>query len=196
MNQQDKLAHLRKLGDESAILRRATVEKLGEKILETADLLSGVIGAGGKIMLAGNGGSLALATHFASELVVRLSSERNRQALPAVTIGVNPALVSAASNDFGWEHVFARQVEALGNKGDMLMLISTSGNAANLIRAAQTAREKRILTAALLGATGGGLKGAVERSLIVPHTSPQRVHEEHLFIIHLLAEHIERDLFV
>ena len=191
----DKLSDLKKLTEETVILRRAVIDALGNDLLELADVISGVIGSGGKVMLGGNGGSLALAQHFASELVVRLSARRNRQALPAVTLGINATLSTAASDDFGWEHALARQVEALANRGDMLLLLSTSGNPANLVRAAKAARERGVLTAALLGGSGGKLKSVVDRALIIPHTVAQRIHEEQLYLIHLLTAAVERDLF-
>jgi len=193
MNQENKILQIKKLSEETIILRRAVVEELTKPLLELADVIAGVIGTGGKIMLGGNGGSLALATHFASEMVVRLSARRNRQALPAITLGLNPTLTTAASNDFGWDMALARQVEAMGNKNDMLLLFSTSGDSANLIRAAVTARERGLLTAAMIGGTGGKLKDNVDRSLIIPHTTAQRVHEEQLFLIHLLSFAVERD---
>lgn len=198
MNDQVRLAELQKLVDDTLITRKGMIESFGKAILELSDVISGVIGSGGKVMSAGNGGSMTVAMHFTSELVVRLSSQRNRHALPAVSLGINPAVSSAASNDFGWERSLAREVEALGRKGDILLLLSTSGKAQNLIKAAQTAREKGILTAGLLG--GGGISGRLQkmldRSIVVPHPSPQRVHEEHLFIVHLLSEGVERDLFI
>lgn len=198
MKDQTRLANLQKLCDDTLITRKGMIESLGMAILELSDVIAGVIGAGGKIMSAGNGGSMTVAMHFTSELVVRLSSQRNRRALPAVSLGINPAVSSAASNDFGWENSLAREIEALGRKGDILLLLSTSGKAQNLVKAAQIAKDMGILTASLLG--GGGissrLQKVVDRTIVVPHPSPQRVHEEHLFIIHLLSEEVERDLFV
>ncbi|HUV30061.1 MAG TPA: SIS domain-containing protein [Acidobacteriota bacterium] len=194
MKQEDKLLHLIQLAKETSVLRQAVVEQLGSSLVDTANLISGVIGAGGKLLLAGNGGSAAQASHFAAELVVRLTAERNRQALPAVALCVDPSVMTASGNDFGFEHVFSRQVEGLGNRGDMLIILSTSGNSRNLVKAARTAREKGLITVALLGGTGGKLGGMVERSLVVPHAATQRVQEEHQFIIHVLVELVEEDL--
>ena len=195
MNSEQKLMRLRKLAEESAILRKSVAEQLGPRILETAALISGVIGAGGKLLIAGNGGSAADASHFAGELIVRLSSDKNRQSLPAVSLSADTVIMTAASNDYGFENVFARQVEGLGNKGDMLFVISTSGNSPNLVRATQAAHERSMLTVGLLGGSGGRLANIVERALIVPHPSTQRIQEEHIFIIHHLVELIESDLF-
>ncbi len=195
MKNQEKLRILKKLGNECAILRKSVIERLGQSILDMAAVLSGVIGSGGKILIAGNGGSAADASHFAAEMIVRLQPKRNRQALPAVALCVDPAVMTAAANDFGFENIFSRQVEGLGQKGDMLFVISTSGNSTNLIRAVRTARSKKILTAGLLGGKGGRLVKSLDRALVIPHTSTQRIQEEHIFIIHLLVELVESDLF-
>jgi D-sedoheptulose 7-phosphate isomerase len=195
MSKDEKLMQLIKQANDSAILRKAVMAQVGNELIETANQISGVIGSGGKVLLAGNGGSASQASHFAAEMIVRLTGERNRQSLPAIALAVDPSVVTAAANDFGYENVFARQVEGLGNKGDLLVVLSTSGNSANLIKAVQTAREKHILTLALLGGNGGKLKGMADRSLIVPHVSTQRIQEEHLFMIHLLVELVEKDLF-
>ena len=145
-------------------------------------------------MLPGNGGSAADASHFAGEMIVRLSSARNRQSLPAISLNTDTTVLTAAANDYGFENIFARQIEGLGQKGDMLFVISTSGNSPNLLKAVQTAKTRKILTTGLLGSDGGKLAKMVDRSLIVPHPSTQRVQEEHIFIIHILVELIEGDL--
>ncbi len=189
-----KLERLKALTKETSILRNSVVEMLGQQIIDTAAVISGVIGSGGKILIAGNGGSAADASHFAGEMIVRLSAERNRQALPAIALSVDPSVMTAAANDYGFESVFARQVEGLGNKGDMLFVMSTSGNSANIINAVQTAREKGLLSVGLLGGDGGKLAGMVERPLVIPHRSTQRIQEEHIFIIHILVEMVESDL--
>ena len=195
MSQQDKLLQLAKLAEETSVLRKAVVEQLGSRILDTASLISGVLGAGGKLLLAGNGGSAAEASHWAAEMVVRLTSERNRQSLAAIALCVDSSVMTAAANDYGFDNVFARQVEGLGNKGDMLVVLSTSGNSPNLVKAAQVARKNGLITVALLGGNGGKLGKMVERALVVPHPSTQRIQEEHLFIMHILVELVEKDLF-
>ncbi len=195
MDKDEQLAWLKQTADESAILRKSVVEEIGPKILDMAAVISGVIGSGGKLLIAGNGGSAADASHFAAELVVRLTADRNRQSLPALALCTDTSVMTAAANDFGYENVFARQVEGLGTKGDMLLVISTSGNSANIVKATQVAHERGLLTAGLLGCQGGRVGELVERSLIVPHTSTQRIQEEHTFIIHALVELVEGGLF-
>jgi D-sedoheptulose 7-phosphate isomerase len=191
----EKLLRIKTLADESAILRKSVADQLGQQLLDLAALFSGVIGSGGKIITAGNGGSAAEASHFATEMIVRLTAERNRQSLPAICINVDTSVLTAAANDYGFDNVFARQVEGLANKGDLLFVFSTSGNSKNLVKAVQTARDKNVLTAAMLGGKGGELVKIVDRALVVPHPSTQRIQEEHLFLLHMLVELIEGDLF-
>ncbi len=195
MKLQEALLHLKTQADQAGILRQAVVEQLGPRIYEMSTLLSGVIGSGGKILVAGNGGSAAMASHFVGELVVRLSAARTRQSLPALALASDLTVVTAAANDFGFENIFARQIEGLGNRGDMLLALSSSGNSENLVRAVNTAKEKNVLTTALLGGNGGKLAKMIERPLVVPHPATQAVQEEHLFILHQLVEMIEKDLF-
>jgi len=196
MNQQEAIIELQKHVSETGALRAAVVEQLGVRLFELATLVSGVIGAGGKLLIAGNGGSATMSSHFAAEMIVRLTSDRNRQSLPAMSLSADIGIVTAAGNDYGFENIFARQVEGLGNKGDLLIVMSTSGNSTNLIRAVETAKKKNMISAALLGGNGGKLAKMIERPLVVPHPSPQRIQEEHLFLIHQLVDLIERDLFV
>ena len=182
--------------DESATFHRDCIGRIGEKAVEMAGLMSGVIGSGGKVLIAGNGGSAAMASHFVTELIVRLTSEHNRQSLPALSLAADTGVLTAAANDFGFDNIFARQVEGLGHKGDLLLVMSTSGNSENLIRAVHTAKQKGVLTAALLGKDGGKLAPMVDLALVIPHGSTQRIQEEHLFLVHKLVEMVERDLFV
>ena len=195
MKQQEALLALRSQAEQSSILRQGVIEQLGNKILDMASVISGVIGSGGKLLLAGNGGSATMASHFATELVVRLSAERKRQSLPAIALSADTAVLTAVGNDFGFENIFARQIEGLGNRGDMLIVLSTSGNSENLVRAVKTAKEKKVILAALLGGNGGKLAKLIDRQLVIPHQSTQRIQEEHLFVIHTLVELVERDLF-
>jgi D-sedoheptulose 7-phosphate isomerase len=194
MMNHDKLKHIKDIYESTVINRRATFEALGQKIIDLAVVIAGVLGSRHKILIAGNGGSAADASHFAAEFVVRLSSERNRQALPAISLSADPSVLTATGNDYGFEQVFARQVEALGVKGDMLIVLSTSGNSPNLVRAVMTARDRGLLTVGLLGGTGGKLATLVDRALIVPHPSTQRIQEEQILLIHTLVELVESDL--
>lgn len=194
MTRQDKLERYKRLLDETAILRRSLIE-IGGQLLDFADLMAGVIGSGHKILFAGNGGHAAMSSHFATELIVRLTAERNRPSLPAIALSADTGIITAAANDYGFDEIFARQVEGLGQKGDLLVVMSTSGNSANLLKAVRMARDRNVLTAGLLGGSGGKLRSMVDRALVIPHDSPQRIQEEHLFVLHLLVEMVESDLF-
>jgi len=183
-----------KAAEESSRLRKMSAENLATPLIELANFISGVIGTGGKLLICGNGGSAADSSHMAAEMIVRLSSHRNRQSLPAIALNADTSVLTAAGNDFGFEQIFARQIEGLGRRGDILFLISTSGNSPNLLRAAETAKEMGLFVTALLGGDGGRLVSLVNKSLIVPHHSVQRIQEEQIFLIHLLVELIESDL--
>ncbi|NOY88710.1 MAG: SIS domain-containing protein [FCB group bacterium] len=195
MKKEKKIAYLKKVAGEAARLRKTVMEQTARNLLDISAVISGVLGSGGKILIAGNGGSAADASHFAGEMVVRLSAQKNRQSLPTIALTTDAAVITACGNDYGFEHIFARQVEGLGNKGDMLFVISTSGNSLNLIKAVQIAHEKGLLTVGLLGNEGGKLGKMIERKIVIPHSSTQRIQEEHIFIIHLLVELVESDLF-
>lgn len=194
MNVDEKLLQLKDLANDTATLRKSVIEELGRPLIELSAVIAGVIGSGGKILIAGNGGSAADAQHFAGEMIVRLTSENNRQSLPAISLTADTAVLTAAANDYGFENIFSRQVEGLGQKGDLLFLISTSGNSPNLIKAVHTARERGLITAGLLGNDGGKLGSLIDRSLVIPHPSTQRIQEEHIFLIHLLVGLVESDL--
>lgn len=180
--------------EEGFILRKKVADSLSESLIDISETLSAILGAGGKLLLAGNGGSAADASHFAGEMIVRLTSDNDRASLPAICLNADMSVMTAAGNDYGYDKIFARQVEGLGLPGDALIVLSTSGNSANLINAVETARNKKVLTVGILGGTGGKLGKMVDRHLIVPHKSVQRIQEEHIFLIHLLVELIERDL--
>jgi D-sedoheptulose 7-phosphate isomerase len=175
--------------------KMALMELATDTIIELASALTRTIKRGGTIYLAGNGGSAADCQHFATELVVRLTGKFERPSLPAVSLTADGALLTAAGNDYGFDRIFARQVEGLVRKKDYLILISTSGNSENLIQAARTAKRKGVEVGALLGGNGGKLKRLVARPVIVPSDSVQRIQEEHTFIIHNLVQLIEWNLF-
>jgi D-sedoheptulose 7-phosphate isomerase len=195
MTNEERLQLIQKAVEDSILLRRAVDESTAQTLVDIANLISGVIGSGGKILICGNGGSASDSSHMATELVVRLTAQNNRQSLPAIALNADSSVLTAAGNDFGFKNIFARQIEGLGFKGDLLFAISTSGNSENIIKAVTTAQGKNIFTVALLGGNGGKLAPMVDKKIIVPHASVQRIQEEHIFLIHLLVELIESDLF-
>ena len=148
---------------------------------------------GNKVLLFGNGGSAADAQHIAADFVGRFAF--NRAALAAIALGVNGSSLTAIGNDYGFERVFARQVEALGRAGDVAVGISTSGNSPNVLRAVHVAREKKLISVGLAGRTGGKLRTAVEHCICIPSDQTPRVQEAHILTGHILCELIEETLF-
>ena len=196
MDKNKKISLIQKEIQASMELKERVKNELTEKIVEVAQVLAECIHKGGKILLCGNGGSAADAQHFAGELVVRLTSDYTRTAIPAITLSSDSFILTACANDFGFDQVFSRQVEALGKPEDVLVCISTSGNSPNLIKAAQKAKEKKMKTVGLLGKDGGELKKFTDLSLIVPSHATPRIQETHICICHILCELIEKELFV
>jgi D-sedoheptulose 7-phosphate isomerase len=180
---------------EGAATRHTLMESAVDDIIGMADGLTRALNRGGTIYLAGNGGSAADCQHFATELVVRLTGKFDRRSLPAVSLTADSCLLTAAGNDYGFDKIFARQVEGLAGKKDILILISTSGNSSNLIEAARAAHTKGVAVYALLGGDGGQLREYADKKIIVPSESVQRIQEEHTFLIHILVHLVERDLF-
>ena len=180
---------------ESADLKLKVAEELSRKIFDVATALASCIKSGGKAMFCGNGGSAADSQHLATELVVRLTGRFDRAALPAIALTTDTSMLTACSNDFGFDYVFARQIEALGREGDMLFAISTSGKSPNVIKAVQTAKQKKILTVGMLGSNGGDLAAMVDHPLIVPSDNTMRIQEAHIAIGHVIISIVEKDLF-
>ena len=142
----------------------------------------------GKVLIGGNGGSAADAIHFAEELVVRF--QKNRRGLAAIAL-CDPAVVTCAANDFGYDTVFTRQVEALGNPGDVFVAMTTSGNSTNLVKALKSARDAGLLTVGFLGRDGGAAREFCDVPLIITHASTARIQEAHKLLYHCLCEWIE-----
>lgn len=145
-----------------------------------------------KILICGNGGSAADSQHMAAEFVGRFVKER--QSLPALALTVDTSLLTAVGNDYGFDCVFSRQVEGLGQEGDVLIAISTSGNSANVVKAVKTAKEKGIYVIALTGENGGILAKESDLCLAVPSQVTARIQEMHIMIIHMICEVAEADI--
>ncbi len=180
---------------ESAAVKQACADTLCAAIESAALLMADTIKAGGKIMFCGNGGSAADSQHLATEIVVRLSSSFDRPALPALALTTDTSVLTAAGNDFGFESIFSRQVEALAVSGDLLVALSTSGNSANVIKAVDTARKMSVRSIAFLGGDGGKLKGLTDITLCVPSADVQRIQEAHIAIGHVMIGLVEMELF-
>ncbi len=161
------------------------------EIEEAGELLAKAISKGGKLMFCGNGGSAADAQHLVAELVVRFRSQVNRPAISAISLTVDPSIMTAGGNDIGFDNVFARQVEALGKENDILIGISTSGNSPNVLNAINQAKKMGIQTFAMLGGDGGKIGQIADSSIIVPSKTTARIQESHITIGHILCEIIE-----
>ena len=164
---------------------QAMIDKLrtSSGVIEAAgELLVNTLAQGGKILLCGNGGSAADSQHIAAEFVVRY--EKRRKALAAIALTTDTSILTAHANDYAFETVFARQIEALGNENDCLIAISTSGNSKNILNAADAAKEKKIPVIGLTGCGGGELAGMVTLSVVVPDRVTARIQEAHILIGH------------
>jgi D-sedoheptulose 7-phosphate isomerase len=163
---------------------------MSEDIAALAALVLSTVEAGGKIMFCGNGGSAADAQHLATEYVVRFA--RERRAVAALALTTDTSLLTAGANDYGFDTIFSRQIEALGRPGDLLVLHSTSGESENLIAAVEAAKVLGIRTVALLAKGGGRLKSVVDQALVVPTQSTARAQELHLAIGHIVCEIVDK----
>lgn len=181
---------------ESARVKERLSHESAGRLLEAATAMADCLRSGGKILLCGNGGSAADCQHIAGELIGRLGPGRDRSPLPAVALTTDTSILTSLGNDYGFEQVFARQVEALGATNDLLILISTSGTSRNVVLAAQKARDMGIKTIGFLGATGGTLGHLVDLPLLVPSDSIARIQEGHITMGHILCELVEQMLFV
>ena len=176
---------LRDLAD----LARRVADELAGEVADVAEVAAEAILGGRKLMFCGNGGSAADAQHLATEYVVRFHEDRS--ALAALALTTDTSLLTAGANDYGFERVFARQVDALGQPGDVLFLHSTSGQSPNLLRAAEMARERSVTTVALLAKGGGSLAGAVDHAIVLPTDRGAHAQELHLAIGHIICELVE-----
>lgn len=182
------------LAETEDLMRRVRADCLDD-IVEAADLLAASFRRGGKLLVCGNGGSAADAQHLATELASTLTLDHPRPAIPAIALTTDTSLLTAIANDFGVEGMFARQVEGLGRPGDTLLGISTSGNSANVVRAAERARELDLRVVALTGATGGRLSPLADVAIRVPSEVTAHIQECHLAIEQLVALLAERALY-
>src|SRR5438876_11979401 len=185
----------------SKILKRAIVAAnqtlqslldLDAHVAKAADLIEESLRAGNKLLVCGNGGSAADASHFATEFVVRFT--KDRPAYPAICLSGDGGLLTAAGNDYGFDEVFARQVAAFGLQGDVLICLTTSGKSRNVERALEEAKARKLKTIAFLGRDGGSTIGMADVDLLVRSESTAGIQEAHQFLLHVLCETIESRL--
>jgi D-sedoheptulose 7-phosphate isomerase len=172
--------------------KRRFFERSGRDVARAARTIIESMRAGGKLLIFGNGGSAADAQHVAAELAFKMV--REREALPALALTTDTSLLTAIGNDRSFDFIFARQIQALGRKGDVALAISTSGNSPNVIEAVKQARAMQIGTIGLLGAGGGKVGAMVDLALIVPSSETQRIQEVHIAASHIICQLIEDEL--
>ncbi len=165
------------------------IPQLAPRIHEAAERILRVLCHGGQIYICGNGGSAADSQHFAAELAGRF--ERERRGLSVIALTTDTSALTSIGNDYGFEHIFRRQLEALARPGELLIAISTSGNSPNIIKAVEFAREHNIQTVGLLGRDGGRLASLVDVPLTIPAENTARIQEAHIVILHMLCEAVE-----
>jgi D-sedoheptulose 7-phosphate isomerase len=170
-------------------------ERCLEDVVSAAEIAVSSLRAGGTLLICGNGGSAADAQHLATEFVSTLTLDHPRPSIRALALTTDTSLLTAIANDFGVERVFARQVESLGREGDVLIAISTSGNSANVLRAAEEARARGLRIVGLTGESGGGLAALTDVCVRVPSTVTAHIQECHLAVEQLMALIVERDLY-
>jgi D-sedoheptulose 7-phosphate isomerase len=161
-------------------------------MVSAAELISTTLARGGKLLAFGNGGSASDADHLTGELIGRF--QRERRGLPALSLSDNPSAFTAIANDYGYDRVFARQVEALGAAGDVALGISTSGTSANVLAAFEAARAGGLRTIGLTGGDGGGLRVAADVCIVVPSDETPRIQEGHTLVAHVLCELVEQSI--
>jgi D-sedoheptulose 7-phosphate isomerase len=189
---QDFEEKIRLMASESIDAKRRFFDQASQDLARAARMIIESMRAGGKLLIFGNGGSAADAQHIAAELAFKMV--REREALPALALTTDTSLLTAISNDRSFDFVFARQIQAIGRKGDVVLAISTSGNSTNVIEAVKQAREMGIKTIGLLGADGGKARSMVDLALIVPHNETQRIQEVHIAAGHIICQLIEDEL--
>ena len=183
--------YLKQTAEESWEIQKRFLADYGPVLVQAAQKIGQAIRAGGKLLIIGNGGSAADAQHMAAEMVGRMLVER--RALPAIALTTDSSNLTALGNDYGYDHVFARQIEALAQPGDVLLAISTSGNSANVLRALEVAKQKKVVVIGLTGGAGGKLKGLCDLSLCAElGKNSSRIQETHIFAIHSMVDMMDR----
>src|SRR5262245_11413618 len=184
--------NMRAMAAESLDAKRRFFEQSSLSVARAAQMIVESMRAGGKLLIFGNGGSAADSQHIAAELAFKMG--REREALPALALTTDTSLLTAIGNDRSFDFIFARQIQALGRKGDVALAISTSGNSPNVVEAVKQARAMEIGTIGLLGAGGGRVAALVDLALIVPHNETPRIQEVHIAASHIICQLIEDEL--
>ncbi|MBS1702700.1 MAG: D-sedoheptulose 7-phosphate isomerase [Armatimonadetes bacterium] len=182
--------HLR----ESIRVKEAVIERCIPDLMKVAQVTTDCFGNGKKVLICGNGGSAADAQHLAAEFISTLSTKFPRKALPAIALTTDSSTMTARANDYGFDEVFSRQVEAFGTPGDILISISTSGGSKNCLRAMEEAKLHGMINVALVGGTGGKMAEVADYAIVVPSDQTMHVQESHLALYHIYCYVVERQL--
>lgn len=196
MNPDSALDRARSHFAESIAVKRTAADTILPQVVSAADVMTASLRAGGKILSCGNGGSAADSQHFAAEMLNRFEMER--PGLPAIALTTDSSTLTSVANDYAYEEIFSKQVQALGNEGDCLLAISTSGNSPNVTAAVRAAHQKGLRVIALTGHDGGQLAGEIadgDVEIRVPAERTARIQETHLVVIHCLCDAIDQALF-
>lgn len=180
--------------EDSATTKKKIFEACSASIIKAVDAIFNALNNQKKILICGNGGSAADSQHLAAELVIRMTKP-NRPPVAAIALTTDTSILTAGGNDIGFENIFSRQIEAIGNEGDILIAISTSGNSENVNRAIQQARKKQMKIIGFLGKDGGTSKNLVDIPIIIPAEDTQRIQEGHITVAHIICGIIENEMF-
>ena len=179
----------------SADTKKKIFEQCADKIIKAVDIIINALNQKKKLLLCGNGGSAADSQHIATEFVVRMNPAIKRPGMPAIALTTDSSLLTAGANDFGYDNVFAREVEALGVAGDVLIGISTSGKSESVNNAFRTAKSKGMATIAFLGKDGGASKDLADLAIVIPSDDTQRIQEGHITVGHIICALVEREMY-
>ena len=180
--------------NESAETKKNMFDACSGGIVKAVDAIIACYNKNGKVLLCGNGGSAADSQHIATELVIRMMNPK-RRALAAIALTTDSSMLTAGGNDIGFDNVFARQIEGLGNAGDVLIAISTSGKSENVNRAITEAKKKKMTVIGFLGKGGGTSKKMVDIPIIIPSNDTQRIQEGHITVAHIICGLVEQEMF-
>ena len=188
-----KKKNLKKIIEQSISAKKSLL-LIEDKISQAINMIYKRLSLGGKILLCGNGGSAADAQHLSAEFLVRLDPKRNRTPIPAISLATDMSTITACSNDFTFDRIFSRNLEALGSRNDILIAISTSGKSKNIIEVLKVAKKKKILSIGFFGNDGGNAKKFTDLSLIVKSNNVARIQETHILLGHFIFEQVEKKI--
>jgi len=179
--------------DKSISLRKK-IYFLKKDINKSINLIYKTIKSKKKILICGNGGSAAEAQHFAAEFLVRLNPKKNRRPFPMIALALDTSTITACGNDYSFDKIFSRNLEGIGESGDLLLCLSTSGNSKNIVNVLKKAKQKRITSLSILGNNGGKAKKISDHNIIIPSSDTALIQEEHLFLGHFILNEVEKKL--